>query len=219
MNCHPSYRSWLLLPALFSCHLVIAQLPVSREPHHKVIFENKYLRLLEGTIPVNDSTPAHLHAANSVVVFLSHSTFGIRVVDKKPEKPVITTVGRGDMKYAAYGDKPVTHIVWNQTPSVFHFFVAELSKRPPAKDSCPILSQPGVGFQWQQKAVTAYYLDIPNNQPYHLPPSGCARLLIDITGTLSTGSRALQPDNFVFFPPQSKIEIKGNAHCILLEIK
>jgi len=216
MNCHPSYRSWLLLPALLSGHLLIAQLPVNREPHHKVIFENSYLRLLEGTIPVNDTTAAHLHAANSVVVFLSHSTFGIEVVG---EKPVITTVSPGDLKYVAYGDKPVNHIVWNQTPPVFHFFVAELSKRPPAKDSCSTLSQPGATLQWQQKSVTAYYLEISDSQSCRLPPSGCARLLIDITGTISTGSRSLQPDNYVFFPPQSKIEIKGNARCVLLEIK
>jgi hypothetical protein len=216
MNCPPSYRSWLLLPALFSCHLLMAQLPVSREPHHKVIFENKYLRLLEGAIPVNDTTAAHLHAANSVVVFLSHSTFGIQIIG---ENPVITTVRPGDMKYVAYGDKPVTHIVWNQTPPIFHFFVVELSKRPPAKDSCPTLSQPGVNFQWQQKSVTAYYLDMPDSQRYRLPPSGCARLLIDITGTISTGSRTLQPDNYIFFPPQSKIEINGPTRCVLLEIK
>jgi hypothetical protein len=226
MNARPSYRSWLLLPALFSCHLLIAQLPVSREPHHKVIFENKYGRLLEGVIPVNDTTAAHLHAANSVVIFLSHSTFGIQIPG---EKPIITTVSPGDMKYVAYGDKPVTHIVWNQTPPVFHFLVAELPKRPlskpasstppPATDSCPTLVQPGVSLQWRQKSVTAYYLDIPGSQPYRLPPSGCARLLIDITGTPRTGSRSLQPDNFVFFPPQSKIELNGHARCILLEIK
>lgn len=206
----------LLLPALLNCRFLVAQLPVSQESHHKVIFENSYARILEGTIPVNDTTPSHIHAANSVVVFLSHSTFGIRVTG---EKPVITTVSPGDIKYVSYGDKPVTHIVWNQTPPVLHFFVVELSKRSTATDSCPTISQPGITFQWRQKSVAAYYMDIPDNQPYHLPPSGCARFLIDITGTISSGSRRLQPDNFAFFQPQSKIELKGKARCILLEIK
>jgi hypothetical protein len=215
MNCHPSYRSLLLLPALLSCQFLAAQVPVSQEPHHKVIFENSYARILEGHIHVNDTTPFHIHAANSVVIFLSHSTFGIQTAG---EKPAITSVNPGDIKYAAYGDKPVTHIVWNQTPPVFHFLVVELSKHP-HPDSCPSISQPGLSLQWRQKSVTAYYLDIPDNQPYQLPPTGCARFLIDITGTATTGSRTLQPDNFAFFQPQSRIEVRGKAHCILLEIK
>ena len=102
--------------------------PSSREPHHKVIQENPYYRLLEGKIPGGDTTPAHVHAANSVVIFLSHSTFGIQVIG---DKPAITTVNPGDLKYAAYGDKPVNHIVWNQTPTLFHFYVVELEEAYP----------------------------------------------------------------------------------------
>ncbi len=214
----------LLFPILFFFNLAAAQVPVQEESHHKVVFENEYVRLLEGRISVHDTTPPHIHAANSVVVFLSKSTFGIQVTG---EKPVVTEVSPGDLKYAAYGDKPVTHIVWNQGKSMFHFMVAELVNQHPASDTCSINPGPGVKFQWQQKLVSAYTLDITNSRPYHLPKSNCAYLLIGISGNITTISHgnkhSLQTGSFVFFPSQNDIDInsgnQGNAGCVLLELK
>jgi hypothetical protein len=204
----------IVVPVLLSTHLE-AQLPVNREPHHKVIQENHYYRLLEGKIPMNDTTPAHIHAANSVVIFLSPSTFGIQVIG---DKPVITTVNPGDLKYVAYGDKPVNHLVWNQTPPLLHFFVVELAKRPASGDSCPILSEPGLTLQFHQPQVSAYSLDMTDGRSYHLAGISCARLLITISGTVSAGSTALTPNRYRFFPPKTPIDLKGTGRSILLEI-
>jgi hypothetical protein len=190
----------LVSTSIVSSGSALAQLPVSREPHHKVIQENSYYRLLEGKIPMNDTTPAHLHAANSIVIFLSHSTFGIQVVG---DKPVITTVGPGDIKYVAYGDKPVNHIVWNQTAPLFHFYVVELNPHPPPGDTCSVLTQPGITLLWTQKSVKAYSLHLTG--PLHLEPARCARLLVAITG------------GFHLYPPDTPIDLSG-GRSILLEI-
>ena len=208
-------RFYPLIAFLLVCIQLNAQLPVEREAHHKIIVENPYFRLLEGKVPAGDTTPAHVHAANSVVVFLSPSTFGIQVVG---DKPVIATINPGDLRYLAYGDKPVNHIVWNQTPSLFHFFVVELAKKPVTNDSCPILSQPGIILQIQQSQVKAYSIDIGNDHPLHLESSLCARLLIAITGAVSAAGATLTPDHYQFFPPKTPIELKGDAHCVLLEM-
>jgi hypothetical protein len=205
----------LLLVLLLLSTRLEAQLPVSREPHHTVILENQYLRLLEGKIPMNDTTAAHIHAANSVVIFLSHSTFGIQIIG---DKPVISTVSPGDIKYVAYGDKPVNHLVWNQTPPLFHFYVVELAKDPVIEDSCPILTQPGMTLRHHEPRVNVYSLDLTGTQPLHLPPAPCARLLIAITGTVSAGGPPLTPDQYRFFPPKTPIDLKGAARCILLEM-
>ena len=182
-----------------------AQLPVDRETHHKVILENPYFRLLEGNIPANDTTTAHQHAANSVVIFLSHSTFGIRTIG---DKPVIATVNPGDLKYVAYGDKPVVHLVWNQTPPLFHFFVVELAKHPVTSDSCPILSQASVTLRLHEPRVNAYSIDLSGTKSLHLKPAPCARLLIE----------PLPPNQYKFFPPKTPIDLNGAARYILLEI-
>jgi hypothetical protein len=215
---------WLLL-LLLCCNLATAQLlPDDREPHHKVIFENRYLRLLEGRVPDHDTTLPHTHTANSVVIFLSPSTFGIRVPGRPP---VITQVNPGDMKYVDYGDKPVYHIVWNQAEPEFHFLVAELAKNPPGKDTCPVITQPNVKLEWRHALVSAYDLDLPAGDTCHLPASNGGRLVIAITGncsTLSAGVRhLLQPDGFAFVPPHNNMEIvagsQADTRCILLEIQ
>jgi hypothetical protein len=207
-------KVYLLSIVLFSTRLE-AQLPVSREPHHKIIQENHYYRLLEGKIPMNDTTPAHIHAANSVVIFLSHSTFGLQTVG---DKPAVTTVNPGDLKYAAYGDKPVNHLVWNQTPPLFHFYVVELAKNAVSKDSCSALSQSGVTLQFRQPQVTAYSLEITPDYPSHLAATSCARLLVAITGAITAGGSPLAPNQYRYFPPNTPIDLTGTGRSILLEL-
>lgn len=208
-----------LLSALYAP--AYAQLPVAAEKHHHLLLQNDYLRILDGHIPTRDTTPEHLHAANSVVVFLSLSTFGIR---KPGEAPVVATVQPGDMKYADYGDKPVNHIVWNESPSMFHFYVVELVKTDLRGDPCPNLSQPGLQLQWEQPAVGAYYVQPPTEGSIRLPASACARLLIDLSGTTTvttpTGTYTRQHEGFVYFPPGTMIDIRGDhSRCILLQLR
>ena len=216
--------TYFLLPIFLFCNIASAQLSVSEEPHHKVVLQNDSVKILEGHIPFRDTALAHLHAANSVVVFLSKSTFAIQIVG---EAPVVAEVNPGDTKYAAYGDKPIKHKVWNESTPMFHFIVIEMLKRHPSNDTCTIISQPGVKIQWQQKLVRIYNLDITKGRQYILPKSNCAYFLIDISGLITTSSsgsiNTLQPDGFVFFPPQSNSKIdannKENVACILFQLK
>ena len=223
---------WLsgLLLSLFHCQLVWAQtvvpastataparvpVRVDQEHHHRVVLQNSYIRVLDGRVALHDTTPMHIHAANSVVVFLSHSIFGIQVAG---EQPVITEVKAGDMRYSAYGDKPVTHIVWDQGPENFHFYVVELAAGVSVHDSCPVLSQPGLSRQWRKGAVTAYYWDIPPGWQCPLPASDCAFLLIDLSAEQAGDGRP-----YYFFPPRHALTVRGHghedAHYILLQLQ
>ena len=223
---------WLLglLPGLFHCQLLPAQpavpvsaatasargaVPVEQERHHKVVLQNAYIRFLEGHVGLHDTTPMHIHAANSVVVFLSHSRFGIQTAGGVP---VITEVKPGDLRYADYGDKPVTHIVWDQGPEDFHFYVVELKKRDSTADTCGFLSQPGLTSQWRKGAVTAYYWDIPPGWHCPLPASDCAFVLIDLSAEKAGDRRP-----FRFFPPHHPLSINGHsredAQYILLQLQ
>jgi hypothetical protein len=226
---------WGLLLGLFHCQLIQAQattsssgaaaVPVSQEHHHRVVLQNAYIRVLDGLVALHDTTPMHIHAANSVVVFLSHSTFGIQVAG---EAAVITDVSPGDMRYSPYGDKPVTHIVWDQGPEDFHFYVVELASAvsghdsQPAlvsdRDSCPAPIQPGLTYQWRKGAVTAYYWDIPTDWHCSLPAGDCAFLLIDLSRQKAGGDHPFQ-----FFPPRHAPTISGHRHedaqYILLQLR
>jgi hypothetical protein len=206
------------------CSGVRAQVPVQDEPRHKVVLKNEYLRLLDGRIPANDTTLMHIHAANSVVVFLSKSKFGIQNVG---EKPVIAEVSPGEAVYRAYGDKPVNHKVWDESATMFHFWVAELAKQHLGSNACSALSSTGADLQWQEKLVSAYRLRIDRGNHINLPKSNCAYLLMAISGVTLVGLpgsvRSLHVGNFFFFPPLSEIQINSGsqdtAACVLLEIK
>jgi hypothetical protein len=195
---------------------------VEQEPHHKIVFQNQYVRLIDLQVKAGDTTLTHTHSAASVVVFLSNSTFAIQDVGRSP---VVTEVKAGDIVYRAYDEKPVTHTVWEQGSPMFHCMVVELMKQHPGNDTCSILSGPGVKFQWQQKSVSAYALSIPKGGQYHLQKSNCAWFLIDVSGIVravsSGGNQPLQAGGFVYFPPQSELEIDGNenAGCVLLALK
>jgi hypothetical protein len=158
------------------------------------VLDNAYLRVLEGRIRTNDSTPAHLHAANSVVVFLSSSTFGIGTAG---DKPVISTVRPGDLKYAPYGDKPVIHIVWNQTPGDFHFLVVELAPHRQADSSRLVL---GAGIS-------------------RLGSVAGARLLIVISGRAFAGDQSFGAGQVKFLFPNTLAEVKGPARCVILTVR
>ncbi|HXB95891.1 MAG TPA: hypothetical protein VNU70_12060 [Puia sp.] len=214
-------RITILLAGILFYSEARAQVPVESERHHRTIFRNDYVRILEGRVRAHDTTPAHVHAANSVVIFLSTSRLGIQ---NTGEQPVVTDVSPGDMKYRDYGDKPVTHIVWNDSPSELHFLVVELAKSHTGGSACPSLSATGLSFQWSKPSVAAYGLRLGDKGLCRLPASGCARLLIDLSGTTTVvgaeGSYTRQPEGFVFVPSGRGIDIRGdNARCILLEMR
>jgi len=117
---------WLFILAVLFCDKTQAQAPVDKEPHHKVVFENNDVRVIDLEIEPGDTTLLHTHTFASLVIFLSTSTFGIQ---NPGEQPVITHVKPGDIVYRDYDKKPVAHRVWGQSSSLFHCLVVELKKK------------------------------------------------------------------------------------------
>lgn len=177
--------------------------PSEKERHHKVVFENRYIRILEGRVAARDTTPEHTHSANAVVVFLSRTTFGIRSAG---QEPVLAHVQGGDLRYVDYGDKPVSHIVWDAGPSPLRFLVIELKRR--TGDSCQTPAIAGLHLQWRRPIVTAYDWNMAGGRPLRFPARQCAWVLIDIT----RGGR------YYFFWPGTDVRAGESGRYILLQL-
>src|SRR5262245_39440416 len=63
---------WALLLTVFMTVLVRAQIPVTKEPHHHVTFENSQFRILDVNVPPGESTLDHSHDRDLVTVSMSN---------------------------------------------------------------------------------------------------------------------------------------------------
>jgi hypothetical protein len=53
---------------------VVAQVPLSKEPHHQVTFENSQLRILDVNIPAGDKSLDHRHELDIATISMSQGT-------------------------------------------------------------------------------------------------------------------------------------------------
>jgi hypothetical protein len=221
--CYLKFYKIIYIVVLVGYSQARAQVPdAGEDSRHAVVFKNEYVRILNGLVPSRDTTRAHTHSANSIVIFLSQSTLGIQ---NMRQKPIVTKVNPGDVVYRSYGDLPVNHIVWNESADPLHFMVVELLKSP-RLDSCTAVSQSELKLELQNKMVRVYRIDVAKDKSLRVPKTNCSYFLMDISGNVITSSlqdkHILNVNDFAFFPPQSDIEIrsvKENSQCVLLELK
>jgi len=210
-----------MLYASAFCEKACAQMPVEQEVHHKVVFENRWIRLIDLIVPAGDTTLLHTHAAASVVLFLSKSNVAIQNVG---ESPVITHVNPGDVVYRNYDEKPAVHMVWSEDKSVFRCMVVEL-RQPLMSNNCAVLSPGDAKLLLQQRLLNAYKLNLHESKVYHLVKSACPLLLLTYSGTYVVNSlgkeQKLKQSEFVFIPALSEAEIRGDQHAesILIQIR
>ncbi|MBV9960855.1 MAG: hypothetical protein JO072_01295 [Parafilimonas sp.] len=209
----------LCLFAIVSFNKIHAQVPVIKEPHHKPVLVNDYVRLLDVHINPGDTTLYHIHAAPSVMVHISNSIIGSQITGEQPTQAA--EVLAGQTRFAAYNEHTVTHRVFNAGSNVFHVMDIELIKKEPASDSCTALSN--VETTINGKLVRVYKFDVSKTSPLNIPAGSCAHLLVCISGEINTGIEHLRAGEYIFFNPNTAINIvdhqTGNSTCVLLELK
>jgi quercetin dioxygenase-like cupin family protein len=97
--------------------------PVIADPkHYKVEFDNDQVRVLRVIIGPHESTPAHEHNLNRVVVYLTNQDFRVTSTDGKVEH---VTHNAGEVSWAG----PAAHKEENLSDKPFEVVVAELKLR------------------------------------------------------------------------------------------
>ncbi len=105
----------LLHIVLMYSTLTIAQVPVSQEPLHKPVLQNKYIRVLDVIILPGDTSQFHIHETPSLFVNLSNTKIGSQI---KGEDWVEDKFVAGVAWYKSFSPEVLIHRVsnWDHLP-------------------------------------------------------------------------------------------------------
>ena len=125
--------SIVLAAMLFNSVGLKAQVQVSKEPRHKNVLENKYIRLLDVWIPPGDTTLFHIHSTPSVFVHFTNTVVCSQIKGKAWETSKNT---EGNASYRSFVNDILVHRVSNCDTVPFHVTDIELlSPYNPTKKS------------------------------------------------------------------------------------
>jgi len=102
---------------LFYAASVCAQVQVSKEPMHKKVLENKYIRLLNVWIQPGDTSLFHIHSTPSVFLILTTATTVSQIMGGEWEKGKYEA---GYSWYRSFFEDTLVHRVGNCDTVPFH---------------------------------------------------------------------------------------------------
>jgi quercetin dioxygenase-like cupin family protein len=115
---------WVGLLVVSTSAVVAAQVPLTKEPRHRVTFENTQMRIFDVNIPPGDTSLDHRHDRDIVTVSM---TGGTEIRIQNTGQPWTTRAPRplGDATVTEYAGKPGSHKVENTGKSAYQLFAVE----------------------------------------------------------------------------------------------
>lgn len=120
----------LLLPAAAQ-----APLPVEKEPHHRMVLENAYVRVLDIVLAPGEATLDHRHSRDTLQVTIAPSKMSVEVAGKPPAD--VPEGGPGDAEFVFFSKTPLTHRMKNVGASTLHIIEVEILSTSPAPPQTP----------------------------------------------------------------------------------
>ena len=97
--------------------------PVEAEPHHHIVFENQYVRVLDVVVNPGDTTLFHKHSLDNVAVQLTDS----QIKRQTPGQPWVDSPAKeGAVGFVGGTKQPYTHRITNAGSTVFHVLDIEI---------------------------------------------------------------------------------------------
>jgi quercetin dioxygenase-like cupin family protein len=130
----------LLIPNLLSIVAVVSlplQTPVMvlKEPRHHVKFENKYVRVIDASVPEGDATLFHTHPLDNVPVAISGGKLKTELIG---QEGAYSTVETGAVSFAK---AKYTHRITNVGDTNVRFIDAEVLASPGNSSNVPPLDK------------------------------------------------------------------------------
>jgi hypothetical protein len=211
---------------LFSMYLT-AQVPVSKEPRHHVVFENNKVRILNVLLPPGDTTQYHVHSTPSLFITLSRTTTSWQLMNKQP---VSSTSVAGYTWFENLNPPHVKiHRVFNVDTSVYHVMDVEIlakdsgfSSKPLAIDHAHLL----IDTPW----VRTWSVKLARDEKVTVKEQPSDFILVAINGATvalnenNTGTTSvLKPGQFYYIKANDSFAVTNrsdtNAEFALLQIR
>ena len=97
-----------------------------QEKYHRRKFENQYVRVYDMHIPPGETTEFHLHALDTVLVFVNGAHIEQQPKDGQWSGP--DDIAPGTVEFSADAAKPRIHRVKNDSKNDFHVVLVQLKK-------------------------------------------------------------------------------------------
>jgi hypothetical protein len=181
---------------------------VSKESHHKNIFENEFLRVLNVNIAPGDTTLFHKHETPSVFITLHQVRTGSQVLLESRGTGVPSLDRR--ISFEGFYNKPRIHRVWNGDTSLFHVMDIEILTKGDKDIGAPA---PPENFKqlFDAPPVRTYLLTLKPNQELKLERIAPVLIVgLDNGGNVRVNKKAfVKQGDFLFVQPNEKIELSN----------
>lgn len=204
-----------------------AQVPVSKEPRHHVVFENEKIRLLNVLLPPGDTTLFHEHSTPSVFISFTKTNTVSQLLDQTPVKG---TSGAGTVWFENLKPPHIKiHRVWNEDTASFHVMDMELLANDSGFTQKPLLLQHAeliLDTAWAR----TYKIQLTRSGQLTVKDHPSAFLLVAINdGTITIIKKgaeqrqSLQAGSFFWLEPEEQFTLLNQLNTVmnfaLVEIK
>jgi hypothetical protein len=217
-------RQFLFLVCIISILRTGAQevVAVSKEPKHKNVFENAYLRVLDVQIAPGDTTLFHKHETPSVFISLHPVRTGSQVIVEEQSATALSL--DRTITFEGFYKSPRIHRVWNADSSVFHVMDIEVLTKGDKDIGAPIT---GEAFKqlFDAPPVRTYRVTLKSKQEIKIKRNAAVLIvgLADAGNVMVNKKSFAKQGDFLFIPPSENIKLVNKAlqeySFALLELK
>ena len=179
---------------------------VSKEPLHKNVFENQYVRVLDLHIAPGDTTLFHKHVLPCVSISLHPVRTGAQtIVDDRG--PKVSSLDRR-ITFEGFYQSPRVHRVWNRDTSLFHWMDVEVLTKGDSSIEAPIALE-GFTQVFDAPPVRAYRLVVKSHQKLDFK-SARPLLIVGLNdaGKIMVNKKSFSKQgDFLFVQPSQKISL------------
>jgi quercetin dioxygenase-like cupin family protein len=173
--------------------------PKADPTHHKVEFENEYVRVVRWGIPPHEKTALHDHPS-LVNILLTDADLKLTTPDGRSSEihgKAGAAAWRGPTVHTAenIGDRPVEGILVEPKGA------GNAAWKPPTRDAVKVTPHDKLEFENDQVRIVRYAYAKGESSPMHEHPSGVQILLTDVHGRQTT-------------PDGKAVEISGKAGSV-----